>query len=164
MCLDSYRRSWKLWISDVTDLVILYYKWVKHVITLYISIKTLIIRHMEDHRVDLVCPKMNRAPPHKNNLIGTAAVGVSKLVPLKMNNKALSTGLLLLARSLTNRKLVALDHRLTIRLKTPSKSIQHFVKVITTRNEELNNFGVPTKKPRPPITRGLPQWRHATAM
>ncbi len=30
----------------------------------------------------------------KNNLIGTAAVGVSKLVPLKMNNKALSTSLL----------------------------------------------------------------------
>ncbi len=23
MCLDSYRRSWKLWISDATDLVIL---------------------------------------------------------------------------------------------------------------------------------------------
>ncbi len=139
----------------MTDLVILYYKWVKHVITLYISIKTLIIRHMEDHRVDLVCPKMSRAPPHKNNLIGTAAVGVSKLVPLKMNNKALSTGLLLLARSLTNRKLVALDHRLTIRLKTPSKSIQH--SSLVTRNEELNNFGVPTKKPRLPITRGLPQ-------
>ncbi len=99
---------------------------------------------------------MGGAPLHNNNLIGTAAVGVSKLVPLKMNNKALSTSLLLLARSLTNRKLVALDHRLTIRLKTPSKSIQHFVKVIITRNKQLNSFRVPTKKPRPPIVRGLP--------
>ncbi len=35
------------------------------------------------------------APPHKNNLIGTAAVGRSKIVLLKMNNKALSFGLLL---------------------------------------------------------------------
>ncbi len=36
---------------------------------------------------------MGGAPPHKNNLIGTAAVGVSKLVLLKMNNKALNTSL-----------------------------------------------------------------------
>ncbi len=31
---------------------------------------------------------MGGAPPYRNNLIGTFAVGVSKLVPLKMNNTA----------------------------------------------------------------------------
>ncbi len=125
-------------------------------ITHYISIKTRIIRHMEDHRVDLVCPKRHgRGTAHKNNLIGTAAMGVSKLVLLKKQHSILAS-LLLLARSLKNRMLVALDHRLTIRLKTPSTSIQHFVKVITTRNKQLNSFRVPTKKPRPPSTRRLP--------
>ncbi len=37
---------------------------------------------------------MGGAPPYKNNLIVTAAVGLSKLVLLKMNNKTLSTSLL----------------------------------------------------------------------
>ncbi len=37
---------------------------------------------------------MGGAPPYKNNPIVTSAVGLSKLVLLKMNNKALSTSLL----------------------------------------------------------------------
>ncbi len=45
------------------------------------------------------------APPHKNNLIGTAAVGGSKSSGLKMSTTVFSGSLLLLARSMTNRKL-----------------------------------------------------------
>ncbi len=64
-------------------------------------------------------------PPHKNNLIGTAAVGVSKLVPLKTNNTALD-----LSRSprsstcsLANdpEASVALDPRLNIGLRKRAK-------------------------------------------
>ncbi len=36
---------------------------------------------------------MGGAPPHKNNLIGTAAGGVSKLVPFKTTNAALNRSL-----------------------------------------------------------------------
>ncbi len=57
-------------------------------ITLYISIKTQIFRHMEFSKNG-----MAQRHGHKNNLIGTAAGGVSKLVPFKTTNAALNRSL-----------------------------------------------------------------------
>ncbi len=104
---------------------------------------------------------MGGAPPHKNNLIGRSTeISLLKLTTTAENAlcSLLSSlcSLLLLAHSRTIRKLGTLDSRLTIRLKTPSKSIQHVVEVITTRNKQLNIFSAPTEKLRPPIARGLP--------
>ncbi len=50
----------------------------------------------------MVRPKdMGGAPPHKNNLIGTAAGGVSKLGPLKTTHAALNRSLLFHPRAST---------------------------------------------------------------
>ncbi len=126
----------------------------KHVITLYISIKLLFFVPFK-----MVCPKRHCSGLRTTRKIWLeeASSGRTEISLLKWTTTAFQLVCFLLARSLAKRKLVALDHRLTIRLKTPSKRIQHFVKVITTRNKQLNSFHVPTKKPRPPIARGLSQ-------
>ncbi len=53
------------------------------------------------------------APPHKNNLIGIAAGGVSRLVPLKMNNAALESLSFILALQLARLR-TTWKHRWTI--------------------------------------------------
>ncbi len=78
------------------------------------------------------------ASPHKNNLIGTAAVGGSKSSWLKLNTTAFSSSLLLLAHSLTNRNLRIHLIALPSGYSRLSKRIQHFVKVVTTRGKQLN--------------------------
>ncbi len=93
---------------------------------------------------------MGGAPPHKNNLIMTAALSVSKLVPLKMNNKALRRSAF--TCSLTGNPEAGRAGPMPYH---QAESIQHSGKVITTRNDQLNSFSAPTKKLRLSIARGL---------
>ncbi len=89
------------------------------------------------------------APPHKNNLIGTATVGVFKLVPLKMNNTALECSLssrLFAARPVLTDAELSPHHR----LKIPSKSIQHDFEVIAMRDKQLS---ISNTEQRLPIAR-----------
>ncbi len=59
---------------------------------------------------------MGGAPPHKNNLIGTAAVGGFKSSWLRINTTAFS-GLLFTCSLADETESGRVDHRLTIRLK-----------------------------------------------
>ncbi len=87
-------------------------------------------------------------------------MGVSKLVPLKMNNTALENSLsshLFAARPALTDAELSPHHR----LKIPSKSIQHDFEVIAMRNKQLS---ISNTEQRLPITRESFQKPRATKL
>ncbi len=104
-----------------------------------------------------MCPKKHGrgSAPQEQSDWKKPVGGCTEISPLKLTTtaeNALFFSLLALPSAFTC-LLTDVDSRLTIRLQKPSKSIQHIVIVITTRNKQLPR---PTKQPRPPMARGLP--------